>query len=110
MDYPARCEPSGRCCDSLASRQPIGVLLLPELLAFSQNLRPPSAMNRPIDPTAAQQRVVGGVDDGIDDLIGYVALYEGDSRRVAPPHVLMRCTNPSQASGAARYEWRPWFA
>jgi hypothetical protein len=34
--------------------------------AFGQQLRPRGPMNRAIDPTAAQQRRISGVDDGVN--------------------------------------------
>jgi hypothetical protein len=34
--------------------------------AFIEKLRTGGAMNRPVDATAAEQRAVGGIDDGVD--------------------------------------------
>jgi len=39
-------------------------------------------MNCSIDPAAAQQGVIGRVDDGVDVLVGDVALQEGDLHSV----------------------------
>jgi hypothetical protein len=34
--------------------------------AMSQQFRPGSAVNGPVDPAAAQKGAVGGIDDGVD--------------------------------------------
>ena len=59
--------------DHMPRRQPItsgdfGVagLAAVERAAFSQQLGPGRAMDRAVHPTAAKQRRVGGVDDGIN--------------------------------------------
>jgi hypothetical protein len=73
--------------NSLAGRQSVGIFLCAELLALGENLWTASAVNRPVNPTAAEQRVVGCIDNCIDVLFGDVALQEGDARNVAPPAV-----------------------
>src|SRR5438876_9606468 len=45
-----------------------------ELAALGQQLRPCCTMDGAVHATAAQQRVVGGVNDGIHHLLGDVAL------------------------------------
>ena len=59
--------------DHMPRRQPISPgdlgatgLAAMERAAFGQQLRPGRAMDRAIDPAAAQQRRVGGVDDGVN--------------------------------------------
>src|SRR4029453_7132783 len=87
VDHPACLEPPSRGCDGLAGRQTAGILLLPGLATFSQNLRPSAAMDCSIDPAAAHQAVICRVDDSVDVLFGDVALREGDARNMAPPAV-----------------------
>jgi hypothetical protein len=47
-----------------------------DLLASGQDLCAPAAVDRAVHAAAAQQRRVGGVDDGVDLLLRDVALHE----------------------------------
>jgi hypothetical protein len=78
MNDPARLEPSSSRSGGLSSRQAVRILVLPELLALSQNLGSTSSMDGSIDPSTAQQRMVGRIDDRVDVLLGDIALHEGD--------------------------------
>ena len=37
-----------------------------QAVAFGEQLRPGRAMDRAVDTTAAEQRLIGGVDDGVN--------------------------------------------
>jgi hypothetical protein len=53
-------------------------------------------MNRPIHATAAEQRLVRGVDDGVDIQLRYVALNHPDPSSDATSHVsLLQSPNVS---------------
>ena len=49
-----------------------------ELDAFGQKFASRSTVNRAVDASAAQQRAVGGIDDGVDGERRDVALDDGD--------------------------------
>lgn len=51
-----------------------------ERAALFQQLRPGGAMDGAVHAAAAQERSVGGVDDGIDVLLGDVALEDCETR------------------------------
>lgn len=87
MNNPPCLESTSVRRNSLAGWQTVGIFLCAELLALGENLWTASAVNRPVNPTAAEQRVVGCIDNCIDVLFGDVALQEGDARNVAPPAV-----------------------
>ncbi len=59
--------------DDIASGEPVGVgdasltgRATAEGTTLLQQLRPGGAVDGTIDPAAAQQRLVGGIDNGID--------------------------------------------
>jgi len=64
-----------------AGRRRLGVarIAAAEPAALVENGRAPGAMNRAVDPAAAQQRAVGGVDDRVGGESGDVALLEPDA-------------------------------
>jgi hypothetical protein len=59
-------------------RKSVGIFLCAKLLALGENHWTASAVNRPVNPTAAEQHVVGYIDNCIDVLFGDVALQESD--------------------------------
>ena len=56
----------------------------PQLLARSEDLRPAPSVDGPVDPAAAEQGGVGGVDDRVDPLGRDVALGEPDPHHGEP--------------------------
>jgi hypothetical protein len=48
--------------------------------AFPQQIGPGSAVDGPIDPAAAQQRLVRGIDDGVNGQGGDIGLLDNDPR------------------------------
>jgi hypothetical protein len=67
VDHPLGCQSAG------CRRLRVAGGAAAEFIALGHDGRPARAMDRPIDPAAAGQPVVGGVDDGIDLLDGDVA-------------------------------------
>ncbi len=72
-----RVEPERRCCDRLTRRA------WTCLFTGLGQLRPRSSVDRPVDASAAAQRLVRRRDDGIDMLVDDVAEYYLDVRRQA---------------------------
>ncbi len=64
----------------LAGRQAVGKLLLTNLPALPQDLRPAGAMDRAIDASAAHERAISRIDDGIDAFFGDVSNFYAYSR------------------------------
>ena len=79
VDHPARGQPEpgrGLRLAGPATAQPAAVL---------DELRPGRTVDRSVDTSTAEQRRVGGVDDGVDVLAGDVAAHEAqDGRRHRP--------------------------
>ena len=56
-------------------------------------------MDRPVDPAAAEQRLVGGVDDGIGRLDGDVAVCDIDTRAHLPDNICRALADRSDEGG-----------
>src|SRR5437588_6841279 len=90
VNHPAGLEPAGPGQPYFAGRTPSSRLVLGQAHAFFQQAWPSSAMDRPIDPAAAGQRGVRGVDNRIDGLRNDVALHKLDAAVFSVEDVIHR--------------------
>jgi ATP-dependent Clp protease ATP-binding subunit ClpB len=74
VDHPPRRQVSAAGRHGRPNRKAPRVCRAPHLAALGQQTRPGSAVDRSVDPAAAEQGAVGGVDDRVDPLGGDVAL------------------------------------
>src|SRR5262249_10790166 len=78
--------------------------------AFGEQFRSCGAMNCAIDPAAAQERRVGGVDDGVKRKLGDVALDNVESRGFDRCGEKRRCHRLNLSQGVLDRTPRPAFA
>ena len=82
VDHPPRREIAGGRRDRLADRQTATEMAGPQLAALLEDRRTAAPVDRPIHPSPAQQRGVGGVHDRVDLLFGDVPAYDRDPHAV----------------------------
>ena len=83
VDHPARGKQPGRRGDRLPGRQPLAQVPGPQRAARREDLRAAAPVDGAVDPAAAEQGGVRGVDDGVHDALGDVAGLQGDPWRHA---------------------------
>src|SRR2546421_3615005 len=81
MDHPPGREVPRRGGHRLAGGEPVRVAVTPDRAALRQDGRSAAAVDRPVDPPAAQERTVRGVHDGVDGLVGDVPADQFDAHR-----------------------------
>ncbi len=79
MHDPAGVQLPGGGGDGLPGAQSLAVLRGTQLPAGGQDFGAAAPVDRAVDPAAAEQRGVRGVDDDVDGLPGDVAPDEGDA-------------------------------
>src|SRR5262249_19534208 len=81
VDHVARGKSAGSCCLGVAGRAAV------QPRALIEDLHSPGPADRAADTRRGHERLVRGVHDRIDALLGQVADDEGDHRRASSPAV-----------------------
>src|SRR5439155_26112011 len=85
VDHPLRWEPAGDGGHSPAGGEAFGPSLGADALALGQDARATSPMDGPVHATAAKERGVRRVHDGVHLLIGDVAFHQLDPHAAILP-------------------------